>query len=45
MLEEQAWFIYPHKIILMHDGSIHVDSKEGRGTTFFVHLPLGNLES
>jgi signal transduction histidine kinase len=34
-----------HKIILMHDGSIHVDSKEGRGTTFFVHLPLGNLES
>jgi len=33
-----------HKIILMHDGNIRVDSKEGRGTTFFVHLPLGNIE-
>lgn len=29
-----------HKIILMHDGNIRVDSKEGRGTTFFIHLPL-----
>lgn len=29
-----------YKIILMHEGNIRVDSKEGRGTTFFVHLPL-----
>ncbi|HZJ83565.1 MAG TPA: HAMP domain-containing sensor histidine kinase [Clostridia bacterium] len=29
-----------HKIILLHDGSIEVDSKEDRGTTFFVHLPI-----
>ena len=34
-----------HKIILMHGGNIRVDSKEGRGTTFFVHLPLGNVEN
>ena len=33
-----------HRIILMHDGNIRVDSKEGRGTTFFVHLPLREEE-
>lgn len=33
-----------HGIVLMHNGSIRVDSKEGRGTTFFVHLPLWTEE-
>jgi two-component system sensor histidine kinase AtoS len=30
-----------HKIILLHNGGIDVESKEGVGTTFRVHLPMG----
>jgi two-component system sensor histidine kinase AtoS len=30
-----------HKIILLHNGGIDVESREGEGTTFRVHLPMG----
>jgi two-component system NtrC family sensor kinase len=30
-----------HGIIEQHDGSIGVESKEGEGTTFKIHLPVG----
>jgi two-component system NtrC family sensor kinase len=30
-----------HGIIEQHDGSISVESKEGEGTTFRIHLPVG----
>jgi PAS domain S-box-containing protein len=30
-----------HKIILLHNGGIDVESREGEGTTFRVHLPIG----
>jgi two-component system NtrC family sensor kinase len=30
-----------HGIIEQHDGSIRVESKEGEGTTFRIHLPVG----
>jgi two-component system NtrC family sensor kinase len=30
-----------HGIIEQHDGSILVESKEGEGTTFRIHLPVG----
>ena len=29
-----------HKIILLHNGRIQVESQEGKGTTFRVHLPV-----
>ena len=29
-----------HKIILLHNGGIDVESQEGQGTTFRVHLPI-----
>jgi signal transduction histidine kinase len=28
-----------HKIILAHGGGIHVESQEGKGTTFRVYIP------
>jgi two-component system sensor histidine kinase HydH len=30
-----------HKIILLHNGGIDVESQESEGTTFRVHLPVG----
>ena len=32
------------RIILLHGGSIKVDSEEGRGTTFIINLPLWEAE-
>jgi len=29
-----------HRIILLHNGTVHVESKEGKGTTFYVHFPI-----
>jgi signal transduction histidine kinase len=29
-----------HKIILLHNGRIQVESEEGKGTSFRVHLPI-----
>lgn len=33
-----------HKIVLMHDGNIHITSKMGKGSTFYVELPLKEEE-
>lgn len=33
-----------HKIVLIHDGNIHITSKEGKGSTFYVELPLKKTE-
>ncbi len=33
-----------YEIIQSHGGTIDVESKVGRGTTFTVHLPIGNKE-
>lgn len=30
------------ELVALHGGSIHVDSKEGRGTTFKIEVPLGH---
>jgi signal transduction histidine kinase len=32
-------------IVSAHDGSVHVDSSPGRGSTFSIHLPLGEEEA
>jgi len=32
-------------VVLMHHGTIKVDSKEGEGTTFYVKLPLTYIEN
>lgn len=31
-----------HKIVLSHNGHIQVDSREGKGTTFRIYLPMMN---
>ncbi|OGF68081.1 MAG: hypothetical protein A2Y62_05525 [Candidatus Fischerbacteria bacterium RBG_13_37_8] len=29
-------------IVLMHNGTIHVESKQGKGSTFLIRLPIGD---
>lgn len=29
-----------HRIVLLHDGNIHVTSREGKGTSFYIELPF-----
>lgn len=30
-----------HELVLLHNGTIHCESKEGKGTTFTVNIPIG----
>ena len=29
-----------HQLVMLHGGEIHVESEEGKGTSFIVELPL-----
>jgi signal transduction histidine kinase len=33
------------RLVILHQGSIHVDSELGRGSTFKFLLPIGNIDA